>query len=209
MNLRTRTSIAAVAVASVIGGGVAGAVLTGPAAAVAQETEDAGSPVADGITTIDEVLAQLVDEGVLTQAQADRVGEALEEARPERRPRGHRLMGALHTVAETLGLTVEELGTALMDGESLADIAVANGAEPEDLVDVFMAEAQSRLDAAVADGRLTAEEAAEKAAVIESRITKMVNGELEFGRRWFGPGRGFGPDASDDAGAINEATANA
>ena len=132
MKFRTRTSIAAVAVASVIGGGVAGAVLTGPAAAIAQETdaEDDAAVVSEGFQTLEEVLADLVDEGVITQEQADVVGERLQEARPERGARhgiGRGFIGGgLTDVAETLGMSVEDLGAALMDGSSIADIAAAN-----------------------------------------------------------------------------------
>lgn len=202
MKFRTRTSIAAVAVASVIGGGVAGAVLTGPAAAIAQETEadDDAAVVSEGFQTLEEVLADLVDEGVITQQQADVVGERLQEARPERgfrhgMGRGF-IGGGLEDVAETLGMSVEDLGAALRDGSSIADIAAANSVDVQDVVDVLVAQAQERLDAAVADGHLTGDEAAERAAEIETRITEMVNGELEFGRRG-GHGRGFGGSPFD------------
>ncbi len=208
MKLRTRTSIAAVAVASVIGGGVAGAVLTGPATALAQETEDESTTIADGVTTLEDVLSGLVSEGVITQEQADAVGEAIREARPMR---GHRhsgggfLRGASEDVAAIIGVTVDELGEALRSGSSLADVAAENGADAQEIIDLLVAEAQERLDTAVENGRLTEDEAAEKAAELETRITEMVNGELERGqRRGFvprGPGAGsFGGDVADDAG---------
>jgi polyhydroxyalkanoate synthesis regulator phasin len=208
MKIRTRTSIAAVAVASVIGGGVAGAVLTGPAVAVAQEAEDETSVVADSVSTLDEVLAQLVEDGVITEAQADAVAEALEEARPQRGLRGFRGIGpATEELAETLSLTVEGLRDALREGSSLADLASEQGIAVDTIVDQLVAQAQERLDAAVADGRLTADEAAERLENIEAKITEMVNGELTFGRRGFGHDhrgpRGFGgsPNANGAANA--------
>lgn len=212
MKIRTRTSIAAVAVASVVGGGLAGAVLTGPAAAVAQEAEEDTTAIAESVATVEDVLAGLVEDGVISEAQAEAVAEALEEARPARGSRGFRGIGpATEAVADTLNLTVEELRDTLQDGSSLADIAAEQGVDIDLVIDQLVAEAQERLDAAVADGHLTAEEAAERLAEMETKITEMVNGELDFGRRGFGHGhrgpRGFGgaPDAdgasnADDAG---------
>lgn len=204
MKIRTRVTVAAVAVASVIGGGVAGAVLTGPAAAVAQEAEDETSTVTDPVGTVEDVLSGLVEEGVITEAQAEAVAEALEEARPKRAMRGFRGIGsAIEEVADTLNLTVDELGDALRNGSSLADIAGVQGVPVATIVDQLVAEAQERLDAAVTDGRLTQDEADEKLADMETKITEMVNGELEFGRRGFGPGyrgpRGFGGGSAGDS----------
>lgn len=214
MKFRTRTSIAAVAVASVIGGGVAGAVLTAPAAALAQETgvEDDGTVIADGFQTLEDVLSELVDEGVITQEQADAVGERLQEARPQRgfRGMGHGpIGGALEDVAEVLGLTVEDLSAALMDGSSLADAAAESNVDVQDVIDVLVAQAQEHLDQAVADGRLTADEATERAAEIETRITDMVNGDVDFGgRRGFGH-RGHGPRAFDGSANDGDVTEDA
>jgi len=206
MKIRTRTSIAAVAVASVIGGGVAGAVLTGPAAAVAQEVDEETTVETDRVTHVDGVLTELVDEGVITEAQAEAVAGALEEARPERGFRGVRGIGdAAEEVAATLNLTVEELADALRDGSSLADIASEQGVDVDLVIDQLVAGAQERLDTAVADGRLTADEAAERLEDIETKITEMVDGELEFGRRGFSHGhrgqRGPGGAPDTDGGS--------
>ena len=200
MKIRTRTSIAAVAVASVVGGGVAGAVLAGPTTAIAQEAEDGTTVISDGFTTIEEVLAQLVDEGVITQDQANTVGERLQEARPRHGfggRMGHGFGGGLEDVAALLGVSVDDLGSALMDGSSLADVAADNNVDVQAVIDLLVANAQERLDAAVADGHLTADEAAERAAEIETRVTDMVNGEIEMGRRGFGH-RGFGDRFGSD-----------
>jgi len=204
MKFLTRRSVAAVAVASIVGGGIAGAVLTGPATAIAQETgvEDDGASTSAGHQTVADILAELVDEGVITQAQADVVGERLADARPLRGSRGMgcgSIRGGLDDVAETLGLTVVELRAALTDGSSLADVAAANNIDVQEVIDVLVARAQEHLDQAVTDGRLTADKAAERAADIEARITDMVNGEFDFGGRCgFGP-RGDGAQATDDA----------
>ncbi len=204
MKIRTRTSIAAVAVASVIGGGVVGAVLTGPTAAIAQEAEEESTVRPDRGSTIESVLADLVEDGVITQEQADAVAEALEDARPQRGFRGFHGLGAVaEEIAATLDLTVDDLTEALRDGSSLADLAAQQGVEVDIVIGLLVEQAQERLDAAVEDGRLTADEAAERLGDIESKITEMVNGELEPGRRGFGRGHrgphGQGDDAAPDA----------
>jgi polyhydroxyalkanoate synthesis regulator phasin len=197
MRLRTRTAIAAFAVASVVGGGVAGAVLSGPATAAAQEIGiDDEIATTDGRQTMDDVLGDLVDEGIITQDQADVIGERLRAAHAERGSRGHlggRHLGAgLEDVADLLGLSVDELTTALRDGASIADIASEQEVDVQDVIDLLVTEAGDRLDAAVADGHLTADEAAERLAEIEARITDMVNGELELMGRHGRGLRGFG-----------------
>lgn len=78
----------------------------------------------------------------------------------------------LGTVASTLGITEEELRTQLQSGKSLADIA---GDKTGAVVDALVAEATARIDQAVADGKLTAEQASERKANLDERITAMVN----------------------------------
>jgi hypothetical protein len=202
MQLRTRTAVAAVAVASVVGGGVAGAILSGPATAVAQEAgTDDQVVVRDGHQTVGDVLADLVDEGVITQDQADVIGERLGAAHAERGLRGFggRHLGAgLDELAGLLGMSVDDLGAAIRDGATIADVAADRNVDVQDVVDLFIAGARERLDAAVADGHLTSDEAAERLADIESRVTGMVNGDLDLMGR-HGPGmRGFGERFDDD-----------
>lgn len=197
MKTKTRLSIAALATASVLGGGVAGVVLSSPAAAIAQE--DSSDDVADRrVDALQEVLAGLVSDGTITQAQADAVAEALAEAMPARGAHHGRHVRGAATAAEVIGIDAETLAEALRDGATIADVATDNGVEPQAVIDALVAEAMDRLDQAVEDGRLSADEAAEKEADMVERITDLVNGELErpeFGRR--GPGRGFGSGAEE------------
>jgi len=126
-----------------------------------------------------EALQALVDDGTITAEQADAVAEHLAAQAPERGGhRGHRGPGMDgEVVAGLLGIEADELRDALRDGQSIADLATANGVDVQTVIDALVAEAQGHLDLAVENGRLTEDEAAEKAADLEARITARVNGE--------------------------------
>jgi uncharacterized protein YidB (DUF937 family) len=74
-----------------------------------------------------------------------------------------------------LGLTAEEIHTQLHDGKTLAEIATAQGVDVQAVVDALVAELDTRLDEAVANGRIDQAEADEKAADATEKITDMVN----------------------------------
>lgn len=92
---------------------------------------------------------------------------------------------ALATAAEAIGISVDDLRTALQDGSTIAEVATANDVEVQTVVDALVAEATERIDAAVADGRLDADRAEEIKAELPDRITARVNGD--------DPGPGDGP----------------
>ena len=149
-------------------GGVAVAV---PALA---DTDSASSAV----DRIKDALSGLVDDGSLTQEQADEVATTLSEAGLGRGGHhgGDRI--GLETAAETLGLTEDELRTALEpDGTSLADVAADQGVDVDTLVDALVQAQQDRIAQAVEDGRLTQEEADERLTDLEARVTERVNSE--------------------------------
>jgi hypothetical protein len=192
------------------------------AAATADTTVDtAADPVRpDPSTRLAEVLKPLVDDGTITQAQADKVIAALVAARPpggpqgEHRgfggPRGH-LGAGLDVVATTLGITAEEVRTAVMGGQTIADLAVSKGKTAQDVIDAIVAEATTRINAAVTDGKLTQAEADARLTEITTRATEFVNNTAADGRPGFG-GRGFGGpdhdgDADDSADAPSTTTA--
>lgn len=169
-----RSTIAAVAVAaSAAVGGLAGAVLDTPTVAgAAQAATDAPS-------WVQEALRGLVDDGTITPEQADSVETALQDARPHRRFGHHRFGGRTHlsVVADTLGMTEDELRTALEDGQTLADLAGEQGVDVQTVVDALVASHKDRLDQAVAAGDITWEQAEEMLARAEERATALVNGE--------------------------------
>jgi hypothetical protein len=80
--------------------------------------------------------------------------------------------------AEAIGIEVDALREALQGGQTIAEVAEANGVAGDDVVAAMVADAEERLAQAVADGRITQEQADERTADLESRITALVNGEL-------------------------------
>jgi polyhydroxyalkanoate synthesis regulator phasin len=95
---------------------------------------------------------------------------------------GH--FGSLEAAADYLGLTEVELREQLQD-KTLAEIAKDQGKTVAGLVQALVNSAQKAIDEAVADGRLTNEQATELKANLEDRIEALVNGEFR------GPGFGF------------------
>lgn len=159
-------------------GGLTGATLGVPGVAGAAETA-AG--------WVDEALGGLVDDGTITQAQADAVETALEEARPAGGHRGIRHHG-LDAAADALAMSEDDVRDALADGKTLADLAGEKGITVEALVDALVAEHRARLDEEVAEGDLTQEEADERLARAEARATAFVNGERPERPAAFGGG---------------------
>jgi hypothetical protein len=88
---------------------------------------------------------------------------------------------ALEAMAEAIGIDVEELRTALEDGQSPAEVAEANGVSRQDLVDAIAADINEHLDQAVEDGRLTEEEADERRAEAEEHASSIADGERPEG----------------------------
>lgn len=151
----------------------AGVLLAAPLMASAQQDND----------WVSETLSGLVSDGTITQDQADAVDEALDAARPER-PFGHGHRGpgwrfggrlALEEAATTIGIERDALRDALRDGQTIAEVATANGVEAQAVIDAMVAATSERLDELVADGRLDADEAAERLSAATERITTLVN----------------------------------
>ena len=158
----------------------------------------------DPSTRLGEVLKPLVDDGTITQDQADKVIAAIVAARPAGGPDGgHRGFGGgggprgligqgLDVVATTLGITNDEVVTALKDGQTLAELAVSKGKTAQDVIDAIVAEATTKLNAAVTDGKITQAQADERLADVTKFTTDFVNnGGPAFGPG-MGGGRGFG-----------------
>jgi hypothetical protein len=97
---------------------------------------------------------------------------------------GH--VGSLEAAADYLGLTAAELRERLEDA-TLAQIAKDRGKSVDGLTRGLVTAAETRIDEAVAAGRLTQEQAAELKAALPDRVDALVNGEYR------GPGRDFRP----------------
>jgi hypothetical protein len=114
---------------------------------------------------------------------------------------GHvgRAFGAdLAAAAKYLGLSESALRTKLRGGDSLADVAKAQGKDVSGLQDAIVADAKADLDKAVADKRLTQSQADDILSGLKAHVDDLVNatpgdrprlgGRERGGRRFF-----FGP----------------
>jgi hypothetical protein len=110
------------------------------------------------------------------------------------RPFGHGHFEVLGSAASYLGMTEAELRDALHD-KTLVEIAKDKGKSVSGLVAALVAAQEKRIAAAVADGRLTQEQASQLKANLEDRTKDLVNGEL----RGFRDGRHseFWPGSGD------------
>ena len=96
----------------------------------------------------------------------------------------------LDTVASTLGLTVEEVRTAISNGQTLAQLAEANGSSGQELIDALVVAAKAHLDEEVAAGEHTQDEADAKLVEATTRITEFVNNTPAEGPMGGGMGGG-------------------
>jgi len=103
----------------------------------------------------------------------------------------------LDAAATAIGISVDDLRTALQDGATIAEVAADHQVGVQTVVDGLVAEATTHLDEAVADGHLTEAEATQRKADLADHITAMVNGELRGGPRDGGPGHDGPPPAGD------------
>ncbi|MEO5839773.1 MAG: hypothetical protein ABIQ73_20765 [Acidimicrobiales bacterium] len=176
-----------------IGGTAAGFALGTPGISSAQTDTTTPSATASAATKPDraaklqETLKPLLDNGTLTQAQVDAVVAALNAAEPAGGHRGGSRGGGadLSVAATTIGVTAEELRTALQSGQSIADVATAKGVAPQAVIDAMVAAMNQRLAESVTAGKLTQAKADELAASAATRIADVVNGVAK-------PGRGLG-----------------
>lgn len=187
-----RTKILTVATVGVLA--LSGVAVAGPVLATVGATE-AAEAVSERVDRVKQALAGLVTDGTLTQQQADRVAETLGNAElGEGRHHGGAGHGLgrrgldLDAAATALGLTSEELRTELREGKTLAQVAEERDVPVETLTDALVAAAETALRQAVEEGRLTQEQADERRADLEARLSA----KIESGSPWGGGHRGGG-----------------
>lgn len=88
--------------------------------------------------------------------------------------------------AKVLGISVDDLRTALRDGSTLAELAKKQGKSEDELITALVAVAKTRLADAVKAKRITQQRADE----LEKNLPAQVKAIVEHGRRGAGPGLG-------------------
>jgi polyhydroxyalkanoate synthesis regulator phasin len=181
----------------VAGLGAAGAVAASRMSSPSEESkaviDDAASQLGIEPSALSDALKQAlknrVDEAVeagrITKEQADELKARIDadeypllfgHGRPGFGGR-HVHLEVLSTAASYLGLTEAELRDELQD-KTLAEIAKSKGKSVSGLVQQLVATQTKRIDEAVADGRLTDDQATELKADLQKHMEALVNGEL-------------------------------
>jgi hypothetical protein len=207
------------ALAAVLGGGAAvAATQLSPTEESDAIVQDAAKQLGVSADKLDAALKQAlenrvdaaVEAGTLTKAQAAELKQRIEAGDVPLigvgpgagLHRGHHGFVDFAAAAEYLGVTEANLRASLEDGDTLAEIAQANGKTAAGLADALVAAAKADLDEKVAAGRLTSAQRTSILADLESRIDDVVNGEFAFG---FRGGHGGPPPGMDPSSASPDA----
>jgi energy-converting hydrogenase A subunit M len=150
------------------------------------------------------VVDEAVDEGWLTEEQAElyrwRMDQAPSFGMPGMGKGFHGLdrsmpgpgNSLLSVAAETMDMSLTDLLDELQDGKSIADVAEEAGVATDDIVEAYLAGVQENLDEAVAEGRITQNQADYRLEQAEERVTAQLDATWSGGFRGFGrPGRGM------------------
>lgn len=95
-------------------------------------------------------------------------------------------------VADLTGLSVEDVQAQRAEGDSIAEIAEANGVSADDVVSEALAARKALLDAKVADGTITQAQADAAYAQMTERVTERVSTTQTGRPSWAGSGSGRG-----------------
>ena len=132
------------------------------------------------------MLSGLVSNGTITQSQADAIIKAAEGMRAASKSIKDANRTALDSViTSTLGISLDTLTSRLKAGETLSSIA---GDKKSALITALAAEINKQIDAALAAGKITADQATAQKGKSVDRVTNMVNNVKGFGKKVNRPG---------------------
>lgn len=132
------------------------------------------------------MLSGLVSNGTITQSQADAIIKAAEDMRAASKSIKDANRTALDSViTSTLGISLDTLVSRLKAGETLSSIA---GDKKSTLITALAAEINKQIDAALAAGKITADQATAQKGKSVERVTNMVNNVRGFGKKANRPG---------------------
>jgi hypothetical protein len=193
------------------------ALLDAAAKALNLTTQQLTDKLSDGKTTIADVAKQQnVDVNKVIDAMAavdrDRISNIVNKPWPKfakgsplgpgvgfpaLRGRGRLGAVALEPAAKALGISTDELKTDLANGQTIAQIAKTKNVDLNKVIDALVADASSRIDAAVKAGHLAQAQADSLKTKLKAAISMAVNNAFPkgpagggFGGRFGFPGRG-------------------
>ena len=125
-------------------------------------------------------LGSAMSNTVISLLEARAKGETWEVAAPNQDFGLQReLLGA---IAEATGLDQQEIMTQTRDGQTLLEIATANGADVDEIVAQVVAAETERVNQAVADGSLAQADADQRLADLETRVKALLDQPMQFRR---------------------------
>lgn len=98
--------------------------------------------------------------------------------------RGRGGFGIAHdsaAIATVLGITEDELKTALQSGQSIADVASSKGVAVDTVVQALVAAMKTKLDTELSSGKITQEQYDKQTAQLTTIAEKFVNGTMAAG----------------------------
>ena len=136
---------------------------------------------------VSNILSGLVSNGTLTQAQVDEISKAMQDARGANKA-AHEAAKAerIKVITDALGIDAATLEAKRKAGQTLAAIA---GDKKDALITALVAYESKKIDAALADGKLSAERATALKSKLTAGITAMVNNEAKIGKAFKGFGK--------------------
>lgn len=199
MSSRSWTRYLALVVAAILGGAVLlGSIAHGsarsdepaPVAASAAPVDGENLASEDGKGgTLRGALDKLVQAGVITAEQRDRILKALEEeqaAQKRKRGQGEKpkppalKVDLLREAAAAIGVDREQLLRELRDEKTIAKVAAKHGLSRDAVVQRMTAAANAKVDEAVAKGQLDATRAAQMKERLAKQIAELVDRAHEF-----------------------------
>ncbi len=204
---RTKLAVGAGAALAVVGaGGAVAANRLSPTEESKAVVEDAAKQLGVDPAKLSAALQQALENRIDEAVRAGRLTEKQAEAMKARieagefplfagpglghRGFGHRGFRDLDAAATYLGVGEEALRNRLREGETLAEVAKAEGKSVDGLVTAIVAGTTKRLDAAVAAGRMTKAQRDLIVASLKQRTTEIVNGTFPALRGRGGLGHG-------------------
>ncbi len=165
---------------------------------------------ADLNTLIDKILepvktrlSKMVENGKITQDQADQRLSDLTQKLTDWANNGGPMPGrpgaqALDQVAQELGMTPQDLLSELKGGKTLAQIASEKGADLNTVIDKILEPLKTRLDTAVANGKIAQDQADQRFNDAKQKLTDWANNGGPMPGRCDPSGKGSVQDRSPE-----------
>jgi hypothetical protein len=133
-----------------------------------------------------DALKSLVADGTITQDQADKIQARVQEkAQQARDQRQAAKTAEVDKIAGIIGISADDLKSQLQSGKTLAQIA---GDKTDAVVKALTDDANARIDQAVANGKLSADQAANLKTKTAARINDVVQNGHGLAMLFGGPG---------------------